>query len=406
MGFSIRRFDEDEFEAVAAVQGEGFGFDAVADELEVYRKLIEFDRTSAAVDGERIVGTAGSVSFELTMPGGLAVPVAGLTAVSVLPTHRRRGILTSMIEHQTRDSIERGESMSILWASEAAIYQRFGYGPATYSAWMRTEAPATFRFGAVPGAGTVELIDRDDIVELARPIHDRHRLAQPGNVGLPQAWWDTWTTEVEHMRGGATKTRYAIHRGSSGPDGYMRFRRKNQWENGLPRGEVIISDLVAESPGAYAALWDFAFSMDLVRTVTANNRSRDEAITRMVGDPRRIVTTVGDGIWLRVIDPIAALSGRRYSVPGVVRLGLNGNEGLGIDGVYEVEASDTTATARKIDARPDIEMDVSVLGACMLGEHSFTMYARAGRVTGDPASLALADRMFATSVAPHCPTKF
>lgn len=85
-----------------------------------------------AADG-RPVGTAGAYSFELTLPGEVLVPAAGVTAVGVLPSHRRQGVLSAMMRNQLAELRARGEFLSVLLASEARIYRRFGYGPATYT---------------------------------------------------------------------------------------------------------------------------------------------------------------------------------------------------------------------------------------------------------------------------------
>ncbi len=95
--------------------------------LETDRCLLAF-----TADG-RPVGTAATYSFELTLPGGTVVPAGGLTAVGVLPTHRRQGVLSAMMRQQLADLRARGESVGVLLSSEAPIYGRFGYGPATYT---------------------------------------------------------------------------------------------------------------------------------------------------------------------------------------------------------------------------------------------------------------------------------
>src|SRR5262249_57347910 len=69
-------------------------------------------------------------SFQLTVPGGIA-SAAGVTFVSVRPSHRRRGILSAMMRHQLADIASRGEAIAALFASESGIYGRYGYGCAS-----------------------------------------------------------------------------------------------------------------------------------------------------------------------------------------------------------------------------------------------------------------------------------
>ena len=88
------------------------------------------------------------------MPGA-TVPAAGVTIVTVHPTHRRRGILSTMMDRQLADLHERGEPIAVLRASEAAIYGRFGYAAGHPRARPRAgTGPAAAP--AVPDARTAE----------------------------------------------------------------------------------------------------------------------------------------------------------------------------------------------------------------------------------------------------------
>ena len=121
-----------------------------AEERALWRELTETDRSIGAWDGQACVGTAGAFSFRLTVPGGAAVPAAGVTMVSVAATHRRRGVLTSMMRRQLDDVRSWGEPLAVLTASEPVIYGRFGYGPATYA--MNVDIDTTrVRLSVPPG---------------------------------------------------------------------------------------------------------------------------------------------------------------------------------------------------------------------------------------------------------------
>ncbi|CAM5385850.1 N-acetyltransferase Eis [Streptomyces tanashiensis] len=195
----------------------------------VWWSAFEMDRSLLALaeDG-RPVGTAGAYSFELTLPGGALVPVGGVTAVGVLPSHRRRGTLGAMMRHQLGELRARGEFLSVLLASEAPIYGRFGYGPATYTQRLtvprRQAAPAVPRAGGTadaPAAGSVEVLRRAECGEILEEVYDRYRRAQPGALSRPHRWWE--------LRAGqppiSPAPRYvAVHRDADGvPDGYASY---------------------------------------------------------------------------------------------------------------------------------------------------------------------------------------
>jgi len=113
---------------------------------------LEMDRCLLALTSDgRPVGTAATHSFELTLPGEILVPAPGVTAVGVLPSHRRQGVLSAMMRHQLTELRAGGEFLSVLLASEASIYGRFGYGPATYTQRLTVPRHPGARNGRRPG---------------------------------------------------------------------------------------------------------------------------------------------------------------------------------------------------------------------------------------------------------------
>src|SRR6516165_6668753 len=127
MSIELRPIDIEEFPAFNRALSNAFGGHATEEQIELNKKHVEIDRTLAAFDGAQIVGTGGVFTFQLTVPGSMAVAAAGVTMITVLPTHRRRGILTSIMRRQLTDIRERGEPVAMLYASESIIYGRYGY---------------------------------------------------------------------------------------------------------------------------------------------------------------------------------------------------------------------------------------------------------------------------------------
>lgn len=96
------------------------------------RRFLEVDRSIGVFDGDTQVGGASIFTMRVTVPDARQVPMAGVTWVSMLPTHRRRGGLTKLMRHQLHDLHERGaEPVAGLTASHPAIYGRYGYGRPT-----------------------------------------------------------------------------------------------------------------------------------------------------------------------------------------------------------------------------------------------------------------------------------
>ena len=152
----------DELGQAAGAIGHYFGWVPTGEEVERFSQVLPVERMHAAFDGKEIVGGAGVFPFEMTVPGG-PVRCAGVTVVGVLPTHRRRGLLSRMMRAQIDDIHEREEPFAVLWASEPTIYGRFGYGHASLTHEVRLPRIwAALRAGTPARTGEVRLVEQDE----------------------------------------------------------------------------------------------------------------------------------------------------------------------------------------------------------------------------------------------------
>lgn len=368
---------------------------------------IELDRTLAAFDGDQIVGTGRLYSLELTMPGGQLVSAAGVSWIAVLPTHRRRGILTAIKRTQLDDAAARGEPLAILYASESGIYRRFGYGVATSSMSVSIERRHSAFLQPVP-AGRVRLVEEDDARKLFPEIFDRVRRVQPGAVQRPDAWWPGEFFWREHDEKGTRN--YCVYESPDGSlDGYAAYRFEAGWSTDS-NATVQVHDLVTASSPARAVLWRYLLDVDLVETIKAWVVPVDEPLRWLLRESRRMrVTRLGDSLWVRVLDAPAALSARTYAVPG--RLVLDVVDDLRPDGAaagrVALEGGPDGAEAHRTNEEPDLVLGVAELGGILLGGARASTLARAGladeRTTG---ALAVADAMFSVEPQPFSMTDF
>jgi predicted acetyltransferase len=368
--------------------------------------ISEPGRSRGAFDGDAVVGTLRSFATELTTPGPSSVTASALTAVTVAPTHRRRGLLTEMITGDLRDSAERGEVVSVLLASEFPIYGRFGYGAATEHAKYEISTVG-LRFLA-RSEGTVELVDLRTLRRLAPPVFEQFRSAQPGSIGRDAAWWDRVLRQVEVPGIEPRKGFQAVYRSPGGDvEGYVLYGGKLEMSEFPPKGTLTVEELVAVSPGAYQALWEFCVNVDLQTTTIAPSRSVDEVLPLLVDDGRKVkLVARNDFLWVRVLDTRAALAGRRYLGEGRIVLRVI-DEHLGAGGTYALDGSPEGATCTTTKARPDLTVPVAALGAAYLGGVAWSRLMAAGLVEEhQPGALALADLMFMTPRAPLCTTYF
>ncbi|MGI8926505.1 MAG: GNAT family N-acetyltransferase [Tepidiformaceae bacterium] len=406
MEYEIRNIREEELEAFTKSLATGFGWDYNPEHLEQRKKIFEFDRNFATFDGPAIVGTAGIFSYQMSVPGGV-LGCAGVTMVTVRSTHRRQGVLTGMMRKQLEEVHERGEPLAALWASEASIYGRFGYGLAIQS--MNLKLPrewSALGFGT-EAAGRVRLATAEEAKERWPKFHERMRLRQPGWVTRSEPWWEVRVFgDPTAFRDGFTANYYAEYEDDGELCGYARYRIKQNWGDHVPGGLLRIEELAAETPGAYTALWRHITSVDLIRTIEMENASVDEPLYWMLADSRRLKRETVDSIWLRLVDIEHALAGRRYAVEGRMVLAVRDPFLPWCDGNFEVEGGPDGAVCRATSAPADIRLSASDLGAAYLGGARLETLRRAGRVQGEVAAVRKADLMLSWLVPPHCPEHF
>lgn len=386
----IRPVTDEEFPTFSRVLHGAFGTVASDDDVEHSREETGgFDRTLAAVDDGEIVGTAAAHTFELTLPGLVFLPAAGVTWVSVLPMRRRQGILRSLMTRQLDDVVARGEPLAVLTASEAVIYRRFGYGPATFLVGMEVDLVRAEFVAAPAPAGSVRLVDTDTAKTILPGLFDRSRRAQPGDHQRDEGWWAGWHRDDAKGEGGFGSRFFAVH-----GDGFVAYRMRVGWDaHAQPEGVVRVDSLVSATDEARAALWRHVCSLDLARRVEVRSRPPDDPLRWLLTDPRAVaVTSAVDNLWVRILDVPRALSARRYNGDGRLVLEVTDAFRPQTSGRYVLDGGECTRTD---DAAPDLSMPVEELGSAYLGGVPFTTLAAAGRVTEHTAgAVARADALF------------
>ncbi len=377
-------------------------------QLEHRRPGFLSSRSFAAYEGSDIVGTAGAHPFDMVVPGGARVAAAGVTAVGVMPTHTRRGILTSLMRAQLEDAADIGQPVAILGATESVIYGRFGYGLATTATDIRIETDHGAFARPFEDPGRLRLVSRTDALALFPAIFERHDRDRPGSINrLPIRWahprmygpvpeGDTPPPEI-----------YVVHEDAKGKlDGALAYEildRDSWWDK---PGYIEVHDLFG-SPTAYVALWRYLLDVDLVHGIKAHMRMPDEPVRWMLADPRRLEMKLQDQLWLRVLDVPTALAARTYGRPDRLVLDV-ADPFLGFGGRFELEADESgKATCKPTRRAADLELTIADLGAVYLGGASFAVLAAAGRVVERRSStVSRVDQLFAHNPLPWCNTFF
>lgn len=372
-----------------------FGHVGTPAQVDRLRAWIEYDRLVAASVGGRIVATSGAFSFDVSLPDAPPAPCAGITLVSVRSDQRRRGLLTRMMRELLDDAAARGEPFAALWASEAPIYGRFGFGPAAPTLTFDIERSVRFRTDGP--LGDVVLVDHDQAAAEFPDVYEAARRRRPGTMGRNAAWWTRELADPEDRRGGAGEKRYALLPGR----GYATYRLQGGWGDGVPDGTVEVFDLVALDGAANAALWRFVVDTDLSVRTRAGRRPVDDPLLASVTDPARLHASYDWPLQLRLVDLPAALHARRYRDDDTLVLAVHDAFRPANEGTWRLAVTDGQATVEPTDQQADLELDTETLAAVFLGGQRTTAFAAAGRVSAsDRSAPARLDRLLATDSAP------
>jgi len=420
--YPIRPVSSDEFDGFHAVDMHAFNSSPLTGEdreRDVAR--IEFDRTLAAFDGPVQVGTAGAYSFQLTVPGSRTLPAAGVTWVAVLPSHRRRGVLTSLMRRQLADIRERGEPVAVLWASEATIYPRYGYGRAMWHADLTLYRGEGALARQVPVDGGLRLRIAEPAAvrpELAK-VYEAVLASRPGFIARNEAWWQSAVFDPVDERQGASPLHCVLAEDDGGPRGYALYSGVNSWdaETALPDGVVTVRELVCADPAASASVSADLLGRDLITEFRLRRRPVDDPLLYQLADPRRARPRLKDALWARIIDLPGALAGRRYSAPVDTVIDVRDNLVPSNAGRWRLTTAEPAAADRNgleascvpaaASAPADLALDIAELGAAYLGGTPLGALAGAGLVAEQRAgAVRKLSAAMSWDPAPWCPISF
>jgi predicted acetyltransferase len=357
-------------------------------------------RTLGAFDTD-LIGTARSFDSALLVPGGRWLPMAAVTGVGVRPDRTRRGVLSELMRAQLGEFAERGVAVASLYATEGPIYGRFGYGVATLGKSYDVDRRRARLRPDAPAGGEITLLGLQESLEQLPKLYDDLPHARPGAMTRPSYAWPNFDG---HARRSPLPVHTAVFRGQRGVEGFACYSAGNVGSGHEVVEEAEVHLMHTTTPAAFAGLWRFLLSLDLIARVKAHQRPMDEPLELILEDPRRAETSkVDDATWLRLVDVEAALSAREYTGDGSVVLEVTDALLPGNSGRYRVAADGVERTT----AEAGLRLDVAELAMLYLGSCRASSLAAAGRleVTG-PDALTTADLLFGTRVSAWCGSFF
>ncbi|MFD9890564.1 GNAT family N-acetyltransferase [Amycolatopsis sp. NPDC059027] len=346
-----------------------------------------------------LIGMCRSFDDEATVPGGAWVPMAAVATVGVRADRTRRGVLSAMMAEQLGDFARRDVPVAMLHASEATIYGRFGYGVSTRGRDYVIDRHRARLRSDIPVSGEISLLDLETSLTSWERLYRGLDHPRPGMLARSAT---SWAISGNFHRKFTAPVTTAVHHGPDGVDGFAVYTVSR-----TGRDEAATMDLTmlySATPQAFAGLWRYLLSVDLVDRIRTEARPLDEPIDLLLTDPRQVTTTcLADESWLRLVDVPAALAAREYRGDDPVVLEVTDPLLPTNSGRYRISADGAARTADPAALR----LDVGTLAMAYLGTWRPSTLASAGRIEArDPAALEAADALFSTRATAWCGTFF
>ncbi|HZC27158.1 MAG TPA: GNAT family N-acetyltransferase, partial [Actinopolymorphaceae bacterium] len=356
---AVKPLGDDAWEHVTRILELSFGEHWPLEDQEAERLRFEPARSIGALDGPEVVGHACIYSFTMTVPGS-PLGVAGVSMVGVLPTHRRRGVLTALMRHQLTSLHETGgEAVAVLTASEPAIYGRFGYGLASHV--VAIEVPRSRReLRQVAGADEVSIryADLEKSLEACGAVHEAVVPARPGMFRHDDRWRRGEIADPSGSRRGASALRAVLAERDGRTTGFAYFRTHSSWGQRGPDGTTVVERVHAVDSASYAALWQFLLDQDLMERTTHRRLAVDDPVLSLLVDFRQAQAGVRDGLWARLVDVGRALGSRTYAEAVDVVLEVRDDFCPWNAGRWHLTGDRSGASCGKVSRSPDLVIDV------------------------------------------------
>jgi predicted acetyltransferase len=405
MAFRVRPVRHtEEFVAAMGAIGHYFGWAPTSEDADRFSKLLPYERMHAAFEDGRLVSAAAVFPFAMTVPGG-AAQCAGVSFVGVLPSHRRRGLLSRMMAAQLRDIRERDEPIAALWASEETIYGRYGYGLASLGLHIDAERDAVAIRPELSREGFARLVEHDEALRVFPRLYDRVARKRAGMIVRTSDWWETRKLDdaPDRRRGGGPLARVLLERDGR-PVGYALYRLVQSGSTPADWQKTVrVLEAFGIDRAATRDIWRFLLEIDWIDRVGAHGLPPDHPLPLLVNRVNKLKVTVWDGLWLRLVDVQRALAARSFG-DGRTTIEVVGDAQFADNkGTWTVD--DGAVSRRRL--RADVRLPVDALGAVYLGGFTFARLVAAGLAEeGSRGGAARADAVFGTALQPWCPENF
>ena len=358
----------------------------------------------AFVDG-KLASSFSNIPFTMRANGN-AAKLAGVSTIGTQPEYRRQGLVRRIHTRAFGEMRDAGQNVAALWASQAAIYQRYGYAMTTVQRHYAVDTVDIRFHDDDAGTGRVARVDLDAAYDIVKGIYIAFIGERMCYLHRAKALW--LQNALEPVEADGPIWVAVCYDAGGEPQGYVIYTLRADKVDHPARGqELAIRDLAWLTPDAYRSLWRFVASHDLVGRVRWNSAPVDDPAPEYFMEPRMLNAEDREGAWFRLVDAANALSERGYDDEGELTLGLAADALTPWnDGTWRLETGPDGARVRPSNERPDIELSIKALASLYTGFRSATELANWGLLDGDRKAIAKADALFRTRHAPHTPDHF
>jgi len=361
--------------------------------------------TLCAFDGDKMVASYGTIPFTMRA-NGKSMAMAGVSIVGTLPEYRRRGLLRQITERSFKNMRATGQTVAALWASQAAIYQRYGYS--LCSVQRRYELD-TVDANLLEPANPDYRVTRTTAAESFATLKDLYRQFVGDRTLYLHRSSLLWQANALADREPDGPVHTAVCSNSNGePAGYVIYTlRAGRVDHPARAQEIVVRDLVWLDIDACRALWAFLAKHDLVGRIVWENAPSDDPAVELFNEPRMLMARDQEGVYFRVIDVPGALSGRGYDCDGEITISVGPDrEAPWNEGAWRMTVAGGEAQVEAVSSGADVTFNIKSLSSAFSGHRRVSQLANWGLVSGSDDGIRRADALLATRHGPHSPDHF
>ena len=368
-----------------------------------YIDMITHDMTMCAFVDGKMATTYAAWPFYMKF-NGMDAPVAGVSFVGTLPVFRRMGCLRKVHSRHFEILHDQGERpISILFASQAAIYQRYGYAVVSKQNSYNIE-PGKIKFRSLKhlnGSGRLWQVHQDE-VNVLNNIYMQFIKSRTGYLIREKFKWETGVLNPPSAPGVTLDK--VVYEENGSPMGYVIYTSESNFTDQGIVQKITIKDMAWLSISAYYGIWNYFTTMDLAHNIHWMQVPSDDPMPYLLLEPNGLNIKSSRGLLARIVDLEKAIPLRGYGEDGELVFSIVDDDMCHWNnGTWYMKVVNGKGYAKKTDKDPEITMDINTLAMILFGQISTTKAMRMGILDViKENALPRYDRLLKTEYIPFC----